>query len=211
MRKRYIVCLWLAFLICRLHIVAPASAQTNLPDLAQIKLAAEKGDADAQDKLGEKYWWSFDFPTAVKWFRKSAEQGNAHAQLKLGEMLINGKPKMGQSETAVPRAPEEAIKWIAASATQGFVEAERLLGSCYENGWVAKQDFVDAYKWYRLAGQNPTLNAELDRVILKMSQEQIQEGEKRAKAFAPHKITKEELPQPQPVPVREIVLNGISG
>jgi hypothetical protein len=42
-----------------------------------------------------------------------------------------------------------------------------------------------------------------------MSQQQIQEGEKRAKDFVPHRPTKDEMPDPEFV--QSIVLKGISG
>jgi TPR repeat protein len=80
-----------------------------------------------------------------------------------------------------------------------------------ENGYGVTQDYAEAYKWYKLGTRKNAVSESLrlNRVILKMSQEQIQEGERRAKDFTPHRTTKEELPEPQYV--QDIVLKSISG
>ena len=69
----------------------------------------------------------------------------------------------------------------------------------------------EAYKWCKLGTHKNALSEimHLNPLILKMSQEQIQEGERRAKDFTPHRTTKEELPDPQYV--QDIVLKSISG
>ena len=52
--------------------------------IALLRKAAEKGDADAQCKLGVCYLHGEgvekDEHEAVKWYRKAAEQGNADAK-----------------------------------------------------------------------------------------------------------------------------------
>ena len=63
---------------------------------------------------------------------------------------------------------------------------------------------MEAYKWFTLAAKagNPLIPKELeakwarDAIILKLSQEQIAEGQKRVAAFAPHQIASTELPEP---------------
>ena len=48
------------------------------------RLAAEQGDADAQDKLGVTYAGGEgvpqDYAEAVRWYRLAAEQGHYHAE-----------------------------------------------------------------------------------------------------------------------------------
>jgi len=63
-------------------------AQTDMPKLAEIKIAAEAGDPAAQDELAESYIMHLDSADAEIWYRKSAAQGFAHAQGKLGNMLL---------------------------------------------------------------------------------------------------------------------------
>ena len=192
-------------------IISVGFSQSSLPKIAEINAAAENGDAQAQDKLAQSYLSSFNWSTAAKWFRNAAEQGVAHAQWQLGEILLTGRPKFAEDSVAVPKAPDEAIKWLLLAANQGLGEAQYDLGGCYENGQAVKQDYPEAYKWYKLAAQQKSLMAKvyLDRLILKMQREQIQEGERRVGDFVPHQTRRDELPEPQFV--QDIVLKGISG
>lgn len=60
---------------------------TDIPQ-SDVRRAAEKGDADAQHKLGNVYYWGqgspVDYAEAVNWFSKAAAQGHAGAQTDLG-------------------------------------------------------------------------------------------------------------------------------
>ena len=53
-----------------------------------FRLAAEQGDAEAQNELGDMYYYGdgvpLDYNEAVKWFRLSAEKGDAYGQFSLG-------------------------------------------------------------------------------------------------------------------------------
>ena len=211
MKTRLPGLLWLTGITASLLCVLPGFPQEQLPDLAQVKAAAERGDAQAQAKLGDSYEGRFSFSTAAEWFRKAAEQGVAHAQWRLGLMLLDGRKTFGESSVAVPKGTDEGVKWLLLAANQGLADAQFDLGSCYEKGNGMKPDCVEAYKWYRLGSRKNGLlgSMRLNPLILKLTQEQIQEGERRAKDFTPHRTTKEELPNPQYV--QDIVLKGISG
>ena len=56
--------------------------------------AAEQGDADAQDRLGEMYHLGRGVPEddteAVRWYHLAADQGHTSVQLRLGVMYLNG-------------------------------------------------------------------------------------------------------------------------
>jgi hypothetical protein len=56
---------------------------------------ADRGDARAQDFLGEMYedgdGVAQDYQDALKWYRLSAHQGNSWAHVDLGKMYANGK------------------------------------------------------------------------------------------------------------------------
>jgi len=211
MKTRPSSLLWVTGFAASLLCVLPGFPQEQLPDLAQIKAAAERGDAQAQARLGDSYEEHFAFAAAAGWFRKAAEQGVPHAQWRLGTMLRDGRKTFGENSVAVPKAGDEGLKWIFLAANQGLDSAQLDLGYFYDKGYGVKQDCVEAYKWYKLGTQKYGLlrSMKLDPLILKMSQEQIQEGERRAKDFTPHRTTKGELPDPQYV--RDIVLKGISG
>ena len=63
--------------------------------LREWRPLAERGDVNAQYKLGQMYAYGFgvpqDYAEAVKWFRRAAEQGDANAQLNLGAMYGEGE------------------------------------------------------------------------------------------------------------------------
>src|ERR1017187_6681306 len=124
-------------------------------------------------------------------------------------MLLDGRKTFGESSVAVPKGTDEGVKWLLLAANQGLGGAQFDLGYCYEKGNGVKQDCMEAYKWYRLGSKKNGLlgSMKLDPLILKMSQEQIQEGERRANGFTPHRATKAELPELQYV--QDIVLKSI--
>ena len=77
--------------------------------------AAERGDADAQYWLGEKYHMGQgveqDFKEAVKWWHKAAEQGVKEAQFCLGAMYYRGD--------GVPEDIVTAFAWFNIAAANG--------------------------------------------------------------------------------------------
>jgi len=86
---------------------------------AYFKTAADKGDADAEFKLG----WACltgggvikDVNQALSWFQKSAEQGNVNAQFNLGTLYSAGG--------TVPRDWKQAFFWLEKAADQGNAAA----------------------------------------------------------------------------------------
>jgi len=188
-----------------------AFCQSNLPSLAETRLAAEHGDHAAQDKLGEIYLGQGNFSSAAEWFRKAAEAGIVNSQSRLGEILLDGKPKLAYGSVAVPKDKDAAIKWFSMAANQGHRGAQINLGNCYERGNGVKQDNVEAYKWFRLSSATNKVieTIYLNRLILRMSPQQIDEAEKRARAFAPHQSSESDFPEPQFA--RNISLKGIAG
>ena len=211
MKTRLSGLLWVTGITASLLCGLPGFPQEQLPDLARVKAAAERGDAQAQDRLGEIYEGHFNYSAASQWFRKAAEQGVPHAQWRLGKMLLDGRPKFAEGSVPVPKAADEGLKWIFLAANQGLDSAQCDLGYFYEKGYGVKQDYAEAYKRCKLGTHKNAVSEimHLNPLILKLSQEQIQEGERRAKDFTPHRTTKEELPDPQYV--QDIVLKSISG
>jgi hypothetical protein len=191
--------------------VSPGLSQPSLPDLAQIKVAAESGDAKAQDQLGGNYLSQKNFSAAAKWYETAAKQGVVNSQWQLGRVLLHGEPKIAAGSVAVPKDKDAGIRWLLLAANQGHGGAQVDIGSCYETGDGVKQDYVEACKWYRLASQESSPSSGiakmyLNRISLKLTPEQIAEGQKRADSFVPGK------PQVEPPSLLEkIVLQSISG
>jgi len=75
---------------------ADAEKEKPLSESTKLLIAqAEKGDADAAEKLGDMYYVGFggvskDGKEAVNWYRKAAEQGNAYAQQVLAGFYYTG-------------------------------------------------------------------------------------------------------------------------
>ena len=85
--------------------------------------AADQGDADAQWRLGLRYYAGEGVPKdvveAIKWFRKAAEQGHSKSQCSLGVMYQYGR--------GVPQSDIEAYAWFSVSTTNGYEDAEQFL------------------------------------------------------------------------------------
>jgi hypothetical protein len=129
-------------------LVQPVAVRAT--ELSDIKALAEKGDAVAQDKLGNAYIADFDYATAAEWYRKSAMQGNAHAQTELGRILIGGEPAIKKGQAVAANAPEGA-GWFLKAANQDYIDAQYEVGRCCRDGKGLSADPVEAFKWFDLA------------------------------------------------------------
>jgi predicted aspartyl protease len=109
-------------------------------------LAAQKGDADAQEALGDIFYSggagvNQDYKEAAKCYLLAAK--NPQAELRLGYMNYNGQ--------GVTQDYKEALKWYRLAADQGNAEAQFFLGNMYHDGKGVVQDYQEAVKWHRLA------------------------------------------------------------
>jgi TPR repeat protein len=89
---------------------------------AELTPAAEKGDADAQARLGYMFQDQLinehpDYERAMYWLKKSATQGHAAGQYSLGCMYHEGK--------GVPRDDAVAASWWEKAAAQGYFQAKK--------------------------------------------------------------------------------------
>lgn len=120
---------------------------TPLLSPEEAKLAAERGDAEAQSTLGWRYAEGAgvlqDFKEAVKWLRQAAEQGNAPAQTNIGALYYLGQ--------GVPQDYKAAVKWYRLAVEQGNDAAMVRLGFAYEKGNGVPKDLVLSYMWYSIA------------------------------------------------------------
>ena len=124
--------------------------------LEQIKLLAEKGDAEAQFKLGECYETSMtnhNVAEATKWYQKAANQGNTDAEEEMGAAYYDG---LGVTEDKA-----EGAKWYLKAANQGDGLAQWMIGNYYQDGDGLPQDPVEAVKWYDRAAEQGFYDAQL--------------------------------------------------
>ena len=85
-----------------------------------------------------------DDAQAALWYRKAAEQGIAQAQYNYGLLSASGAKSL-------PRDEAGAITWIRLAAEQGLAEAQCSLGARYATARGVARDYVEAYKWLRIA------------------------------------------------------------
>lgn len=123
---------------------------------SDYRVAAEKGDADAQFKLGEYYYFNTDAPKdyeeAVSWIQKAAKQGHADAQGMLGVCYEIG--------SGVNLDYKQAVFWYLKAAEQGNANAQYNLGRCYDNGYGVTQDYTQAVSWLQKATKQGSTVAE---------------------------------------------------
>jgi len=175
----------LAMVFCSFTLLAQTS-----PPLAEVRKAAEQGDATAQAKMGRAYFLGLGVPKdateALKWYRKAAEQGEPNAQATLGFMYEMGR--------GVAQDYSEALGWYRKAAEQGNAIAQFNLGLMCANGKGVTQDYVEAYMWLNLAASNLSgeeqkrLASVQDALAKKMTSQQIVEAGRRAqewKQFGP--------------------------
>ncbi len=114
-----------------------------------FRLAAEQGNAEAQELLGRMYYWGSgvtgDKAEAARWYRLAAEQGRAESQRWLGYMYEWG--------IGLPEDLEEASRWYRMAAEQGHVEAQYSLG-------FMSDDHAESEKWLGLAGGQGDVRAQ---------------------------------------------------
>lgn len=89
-------------------------------EVDEIKVAAERGNVEAQNRLGLNYDWGAGVPQdserAIYWFTKAADQNFAEAQYNLGLMYYLGK--------GAPQDSERAVYWWIQAAKQGNAAAQ---------------------------------------------------------------------------------------
>jgi uncharacterized protein len=99
-------------LLCLMLFFGTAHADSR-EKLEVVRLKAEQGNAQDQNKLGVFYEIGLginqDDLEAVKWYRLAAEQGYAEAQFNLGEMYEEGRG-VTQDKTMAKTWYEKACK-----------------------------------------------------------------------------------------------------
>ncbi len=124
---------------------------------AMWTIAANKGDAKAQNDLGLLYasgqGVAQDYKEAVSWYRKAADQGYAEAQNNLGLTYAKGQ--------GVPQDSTQAVSWFRKAADQDYAEGQINLGAMYANGRGVAQDYNEAASWFRKAAEKGSPRAQL--------------------------------------------------
>jgi hypothetical protein len=117
--------------------------------VARLLTLAEKGDVNAQVKLGQIYKKGQgiiqDYDQAVRWFRQAAETGDPTAQCELGAMYTAG--------FGVRKDDVAAAAWYRKAAEQGDATGQGALGAAYGLGIGVPRDYTEAFRWYLSAAE----------------------------------------------------------
>jgi TPR repeat protein len=148
---------------------------------------ADCGDAEAQFSLGQEFEQAEGIPAnhveAAACYRRAASRNHASAQFNLGIMLSEGR--------GAARDDDEARHWILQAAQQGHAAAQHNLGvRCRRasfNGCTkdAAESNLEAYMWFWLASAQGYQGSagELENLTLRMTHEEVLEGEQRVAKF----------------------------
>jgi cell division septation protein DedD len=130
--------------------------------VAEWRIPAQNGDADAQFNLGQAYKLgrgvTADQAIAMDWYRKAAMANHEQAQAVLGLTLFQA----GQRD--------EAMTWLKKAADQGEPRAQYVVGTAYFNGDSLPKDWARAYAFMTRAkaagiGAASTSLAQMDPLI----------------------------------------------
>lgn len=134
----------------QVELVVPDDAVVRHADnrpIGELKKAAERGDAEAQNNLGFLYWSGEgvpqDFKSAFKWYSKSADQGLAGAKYNLGILYDEGQ--------GVTQDHQKATELFLVAGKDGFLPAQCKLAVRYMMGKGVSQDIKKAFEWYSKA------------------------------------------------------------
>jgi hypothetical protein len=166
---------------------ALAGAQTKVPDLAQLKVAAEGGDAVAQFDYGSTIWAS-NPKESFSMKLKSADQGYAPAEDAIGGQYASQAP-FAQDGGTMQRL---AVRYTSRAAFKGIPASQARLSEFYAAGKGVPKDPMRAYGWLAIAGKTANgltaplvYKVQLDQLIAKTPSDVIVAGEKFANAFRP--------------------------
>ena len=141
----------------------------------QMKMA-EKGNAEAEYKVGEMYETGFgvnkDMKAAKSWIIKSANQGHETASFKLlyWDMQKNG----------ITAANKAQVKTLQLKAKEGNHQAQYYVGKMHANGVGVTKNNNKAISWLNKAALYGVLAAEREMVLVREEKQRQQLNKRRA-------------------------------
>lgn len=111
------------------------------------KLAAEKGNIEAQNYLGFRYYNGEgirqDADSAIYWIRKAAEKGDIKAAGNMGYLLSQAPD--------ITHDYDEAFRWLKTATEAGLPTAMTQLAELYRRGLGCSPDTLNAIRLYEKA------------------------------------------------------------
>ncbi|MDR3534065.1 MAG: tetratricopeptide repeat protein [Rhodopila sp.] len=133
------------------HLAQFGQPRDDQTALRRYRLAADQGDAIAEEKIGDLYWeGSGDLPRdraeAVRHYTIAANHGIASGERKLAIAYANGD--------GAPADDAQMLLWDRKAAEGGDAVAAGMLGYAIMIGVDGTYDLVEAATWLRLAAEN---------------------------------------------------------
>lgn len=128
--------------LCELGFLITASGEENsiAQGFAMMEVAAEMGNAKAQNYLGMIHGMRGEHAEAVPLFEKAAKQEYTESMVYLAGYYENG--------LIVAKNPDKAMELINRAIVLGSLPAKNWLGNRYEHGKGVKKDRKKAFKIY---------------------------------------------------------------
>ena len=124
--------------------------------IKEYRPLAERGDAEAQYRIGRLYEFGNGYPKdqaqGIAWIRKAAAQNHADAQQELGVIYATGD--------GVKQDNVQAVAWFRKAATQGDATAQYNLGLLYAKGQGVGKDYAQAIDWWRKSATQGNADAQ---------------------------------------------------
>lgn len=131
---------------------------------ANNRMAAEKGDPQAQHILGTLYLDGKGVPRdaqeALKWLKKAADQGYEPALESIALMYGQGQ--------GVKQDLEQALEWRKKAADRGNPNDQYIVGWDYKMGVGTKQDHKKSFEYHQMAAQMGEVHSLNDLAVFYM-------------------------------------------
>jgi len=132
------------------------SRQDYATAIKEYRPLAERGNAEAQYRIGRMYEFGKGYPKdqaqGIAWIRKAAAQNHADAQQELGFIYATGD--------GVKQDDVQAVEWFRKAATQGDAVAQYNLGLLYAKGQGVPKDYAQAIDWWRKSATQGNADAQ---------------------------------------------------
>ncbi|OJW66844.1 MAG: hypothetical protein BGO68_03665 [Candidatus Amoebophilus sp. 36-38] len=149
--------------------------EANRKKLKELEKAAEQGYAEAQNELGDMYYYAGNYKKAREWYQKASKQGDAAAQCNLGVMYANGR--------GVGEDKGKGVAWFQKAADQGYASAQYNLGVMYANGRGVEEDEGKAVAWFQKAAEQGQASAQYNLAVMYKNGSGVEKDERKAVAW----------------------------
>jgi len=123
---------------------------------------AERGDAEAQYRIGRMYEFGNGYPQdkaqGIAWIRKAAAQGHVDAEQELGVVYATGD--------GAKQDNAQAVAWFRKAAEHGDAMAQYNLGLLYARGQGVATDYAQSFDWWRKSAAQGYVDAQFKLAVV---------------------------------------------